>query len=200
MQAGEALLPKHKRTSSQGIPSLDRQSSSIKALHSRQASPTRGAAIQKSPLRDTKSRIDKTQKLLDVLQFGQSLLQDQLPGQQGSDTSRFIMEVLNAQDHRKNSPVPVKQILPLRKVPELQSLLPPENRQQDQRGARHRSKGSSTLPNGYAPLMETASSVASVGLLDEAQLQETAPVVRVSAELLKAQGDGKSSKPQPITM
>ena len=35
--------------------------------------------------------------------------------------------------------------------------------------------------------------------MDESQLQQTAPVVRVSAELLKAQGDGKSSKPRPIT-
>ena len=126
-------------------------------------------------------------------------MHEQMPGHQAGDTERFLVDVLAAQGHKSSAPV-VKKSPALHKVPELQSLLPPERRQQDKRASKHRSKGSDGLPDGYMPLMETSSSVASVSLMDESQLQETAPVLRVSAELLKTQGDGKSSKPQPITM
>jgi len=46
--------------------------------------------------------------------------------------------------------------------------------------------------------------VASVSLMDESQLQETAPVLRLSADLLRTQVDaapsGDCSQPQPVTM
>ena len=197
----EALLPRHQRTSSQGITNLDRQSSSIKAVHSRHTSPTRGLVGLKSPIRDTQHRLQKTQKLLDVLQFGQ--LHEQVSGQQKGHIERFLVDVLAAQDYRNRAPTAVRQILPLRKVPELQSLLPPERRHRAKSGSkplRHQDSNSS----GYVPLMEAASSVASVSLMDESQLQETAPVLRLSAELLRTQVDAAPSddcsQPQPITM
>jgi len=197
----EALLPRHQRTSSQGIPNLDRQSSGIKAVHSRHSSPTRGLVGLKSPIRDTQHRLQKTQKLLDVLQFGQ--LHEQVSGQQKGHIERFLVDVLAAQDYRNRAPTDVRQILPLRKVPELQSLLPPERRHRAKPGSKaHRHQDSNAV--GYVPLMETVSSVASVGLMDESQLQETAPVLRLSADLLRTQVDaapsGDCSQPQPITM
>jgi len=186
----EALLPRHQRTSSQGIPNLDRQSSGIKAVHSRHSSPTRGLVGLKSPIRDTHHRLQKTQKLLDVLQFGQ--LHEQVSGQQKGHIERFLVDVLAAQDYRNRAPTDVRQILPLRKVPELQSLLPPERRHRAKSGSKaHRHHDSNAA--GYVPLMETVSSVASVGLMDESQLQETAPVLRLSADLLRIQIDAAPS-------
>lgn len=113
------------------------------------------------------------------------------------------VEVLAAQDYRNAPQTAVRQIPALRKVPELQSLLPPERRTPSKGGVKpaqggHRDK--EHAPGGYVPLMESASSVASVGLMDESQLQETAPVVRVSGELLRSQVGGDTSRPQPITM
>ena len=197
----ETLLPKHQRTSSQGSPSLDRQSSSIKAVHSRCISPVRGSVGLKSPIRDTQHRLHKTQKLLDVLQFGQ--LHEQVSGQQTGHIERFLVDVLAAQDYRNAAPAAVKQIPPLRKIPELQSLLPPDRRYRSKSGSKHiRDKDSSS--DGYMPLIETASSTASVGLMEESQLQETAPVIRLSAELLRSQIDAAPSsdcsKPQAISM
>ncbi len=197
----EALLPRHQRSSSQGLPgNLERQSTTIKALHSRHSSPSRsrGSVGLQSPVRDTQHRLQKTQKLLDVLQFGQ--LHEQVSGQQKSSTERFLVDVLAAQDYRNGATTSVKQIPPLRKVPELQLLLPPERRHKGTSKHGLHMKGKDATPDGYVPLMETASSVASIGLLDESQLQETAPVLRVSAELLRTQIDGDCSKPQPITM
>ena len=199
---GEALLPRHKRSSSQGLTGQDRQASAIKAVHpnSRQGSPKRGSASMKSPIRDVAHRLKKTQKLLDVLQFGQ--LHERVSGQEHNDLENFLVDVLAAQDYRNTPLKPVRQIPALRKVPELQSLLPPERRSQGKAGGKsgHAHRDKDHAPAGYAPLMETASSVASVGLVDESQLQETAPVVRVSGELLKSQLDGDPSRPQPITM
>lgn len=199
---GEALLPRHKRSSSQGLTGQDRQASAIKAVHpdSRQGSPKRGSSSMKSPVRDTQHRLKKTQKLLDVLQFGQ--LHERVSGQEHSDLENFLVDVLAAQDYRNTPLAAVRQIPALRKVPELQSLLPPDRRSQGKGGgkAQHAHKEKEHAPGGYVALMETASSVASVGLLDESQLQETAPVVRVSGELLRSQLDGDASKPQPITM
>ena len=199
---GEALLPRHKRSSSQGLTGQDRQASAIKAVHpnSRQGSPKRGSAGMKSPIRDVNHRLKKTQKLLDVLQFGQ--LHERVSGQEHSDLENFLVDVLAAQDYRNTPLSAVRQIPALRKVPELQSLLPPDRRSQGKAGGKpgHAHRDRDHAPAGYAPLMETASSVASVGLLDESQLQETAPVVRVSGELLKSQLDGDASTPQPITM
>ena len=108
-----------------------------------------------------------------------------------------------AQDYRNARTPVVRQIPALRKVPELQSLLPPERRTQSRAGGK---PGQGALRDkdhasgGYVPLMESPSSVASVGLMDESQLQETAPVLRVSGELLRSQLGGDISKPQPITM
>lgn len=199
---GEALLPRHKRSSSQGLTRQERQASAIKAVHpnSQQGSPKRGSASMKSPVRDVNHRLKKTQKLLDVLQFGQ--LHEQVSGQEHRDLENFLVDVLAAQDYRNTPLSAVRQIPALRRVPELQSLLPPDRRSQGKAGGRpgnaHRDKDHA--PAGYVPLMDTASSVASVGLLDESQLQETAPVVRVSGELLRSQLDGDASRPQPITM
>ena len=199
---GEALLPRHKRSSSQGLTGQDRQASAIKAVHpnSRQGSPKRGSASMKSPVRDVAHRLKKTQKLLDVLQFGQ--LHERVSGQEHNNLENFLVDVLAAQDYRNTPLKPVRQIPALRKVPELQSLLPPERRSQGKAGGKsgHAHRDKDHAPAGYAPLMETASSVASVGLVDESQLQETAPVVRVSGELLKSKLDGDASRPQPITM
>ncbi|KAA6427410.1 MAG: hypothetical protein FRX49_02074 [Trebouxia sp. A1-2] len=197
----EALLPRHQRTSSQGNPNFDMQSSSIKAVHLRHSSPTRGLVGHKSPIRDTQHRLQKTQKLLDVLQFGQ--LHEQVSGQQEGHIERFLIDVLAAQDYRNRAPAAVRQIPPLRKVPELQSLLPPERRHRAKSSSKpHRHQDSNA--GGYVPLMEAASSVASASLMDESQLQETAPVVRLSADLLRTQVDaapsGDCSQPQPITM
>ena len=196
----ETLLPRHQRSSSQGLPSGDTQSITIKALHSRQGSPTRASVSLQSPVRDTQHRLQKTQKLLDVLLFGQ--LHEQASGQKTSHIERFLVDVLAAQDYKNGGSPAVKQIPPLRKVPELQSLLPPERRHKTKNVSKHvqHSRGKDGIPDGYVLLMENASSVASVGLLDESQLQETMPVVRVSAELLRMQIDGECSKPQPITM
>ena len=198
----EALLPRHKRSSSQGLTAQERQASAIKAVHphSRQGSPKRSSVSIKSPVRDVRHRLEKTQKLLDVLQFGQ--LHNQVSGQQQNHLEAFLVEVLAAQDYRNTPLTPVKQIPALRKVPELQALLPPDRRSQGKAGVKagqgHKDKDNT--PGRYAPLMETASSVASAGLLDESQLQETAPVMRVSGELLRSQLDGDPTKPQPITM
>ena len=196
----EALLPRHKRTSSQALSSDDRQLSGIKAVHSRRASPTRRSVSIKSPLRDVQRRLDNTQKLLDVLQFGD--LHQQASRQQQGSQEKYLISVLAAQDYRNTQTSTVRQIPALRKVPELQSLLPPERRSKAKAGARQGqgSRDRDRAPDGYVPLMETASSVASVGLLEESQLQETAPVLRVSGEVLKSQMGGDTSSPQPITM
>ena len=156
----------------------------------------------KSPIRDVQYRLQKTQKLLDVLQFGH--LHEQVSGQQQGHLDKFLVDVLAAQDCRNAPPTVVRQMPALRKVPELQSLLPPERRSKGKtgpggkpgQGLREKDHAS----DGYVPLMETASSVASVGLLDESQLQETAPVLRVSGELLRSQLHGDASRPQPISM
>ncbi|KAL3144950.1 hypothetical protein ABBQ32_003456 [Trebouxia sp. C0010 RCD-2024] len=204
-KGNEALLPRHKRSSSQGLTAAERQTSAIKAVHpnSRQGSPSpkKGSSSMKSPVRDVQHRLQKTQKLLDVLQFGQ--LHEQVSGRQQGYLEKFLVEVLAAQDYRNAPQSAVRQIPALRKVPELQSLLPPERRTPTKGGVKpgqgcHRDKDHA--PGGYVPLMESASSVASVGLMDESQLQETAPVMRVSGELLRSQLGGDTSKPQPITM
>lgn len=154
----------------------------------------------KSPIRDVQYRLQKTQKLLDVLQFGH--LHEQVSGQQQGHLEKFLVDVLAAQDCRNAPPTVVRQIPALRKVPELQSLLPPERRSKGKAGGKpgQALKEKDRASDGYVPLMETASSVASVGLLDESQLQETAPVLRVSGELLRSQLHGDASRPQPITM
>lgn len=196
----EALLPRHKRSSSQGLSNDDRQSSAIKAVYSRHGSPRRGSVNLKSPFRDVQHRLQKTQKLLDVLQFGH--LHEQVSGQQQGHLEKFLVDVLAAQDYRNSPPTAVRQIPALRKVPELQSLLPPERRARVKTGVKPGQglRDKDRAPGGYVPLMETASSVASVGRLDESQLQETAPVMRVSGELLRSQLAGDASRPQPITM
>ena len=197
----EALLPRHQRSSSQGALGSGASLSSIKAVHSRHTSPTRGSRSRQSPLRDTQHRLQQTHTLLDVLQFGQ--LHTQV-GQKGAQTERFLIDVLAAQDYRNSGPTTVKQIVPLRKVPELQSILPAERRHPVKAGSTHATHTvavSQSMENQDGALaLDPAASVASVGLLDESQLQETAPVVRVSAELLRTQNKGNCSKPQPITM
>lgn len=87
----ETLLPRHKRSSSQGLTAQERQTSAIKAVHpnSRQGSPKRGLTSLKSPVRDVQHRLQKTQKLLDVLQFGQ--LHEQVSGQQQGHLEKFLV-------------------------------------------------------------------------------------------------------------
>ena len=191
-------MSKH-RSSSSEIPFEDSQPTTIKARHGRESLQSKQASLNMSPVQDTKARLHKAQKLVDVLQFGKlDWSGGKVSREQQSDTERFLERALKGQSHRplvmKRNPAP-----PLRAVPELQALLSGGVHHKSTNGEGHEGVTGATsgdkAPNGYAPLKERTMSQ---GEVDEMQLQEAVPLTRIPEQDVKQQLEGEPSAPRPI--
>lgn len=196
----ERLLSKH-RSSSSEIPLEDSQPTRIKARHGRESLQRKRASLNISPSDDTRDRLHKVQKLVDVLQFGKlDWSGGKVSQEQQSDTERFLERALKAQPNYSGPPVLKRNPAPpLRAVPELQAFLS---------GGVHRKSTSGgglegvtvgtsgdKAPNGYAPLKERTMSQ---GECDEMQLQEAVPLTRIPEQVVKQQLEGECCAPRPI--
>lgn len=195
----ERLLSKH-RSSSSEIAFEDSQPTTIKARHGRESLQRNRASLNTSPLDDTRDRLHKVQKLVDLVQFGKLDWSGGKSREQQSDTERFLERALKAQPNYKGPPVLKRNSAPpLRAVPEMQAFLS---------GAVHRKSTSGEgnegvtvgtsgdkAPNGYAPLKERTMSQ---GECDEMQLQEAVPLTRIPEQVVKQQLEGECCAPRPI--
>ena len=163
--------------------------------------------LQKSPYLDTQDRMQKVQKLLDVVQFGEKGYKAGNGAQaQQRETVQFLERALLAQDFTKTPPVFRSNPPPkLTAVPELQPLLSGHARRHTQDGKNTAKAGmpASAAPEGYAPLRESPTKrltpAMSTGALDELHLQSAAPIEKVPDEVVRqSMGGWLPSKPRPI--
>ena len=183
------------------------QSSTIKARHGGEESAVTEKA-QKSPYLDTQDRMQKVQKLLDIVQFGEKGLKAGKGKQvQQRETVRFLERALLAQDFNRSPPVFKANPPPkLTAVPELQPLLSgyARRRTQDNKTSLVAGTAASAAADGYVPLKESPTirltPQMSTGALDELQLQNAAPVEKVSDDVVRESLEGPlpPSKLRPI--
>lgn len=190
-----ALLAKHPSSSDEAL-SEETEAVTIKARHGQESAYKRPSVV-KGPLEDTKERLQKVQKFLDVVQFGKlEWSSRKVSREQQSSTGRFCEKAIKAQPHSNGPPVIKKNPPPpLRAVPGMQRFLhsaikqiPPDEDTSLKSGAAEKA------PKGYS----TLNTQMSVGEWDEMQVQESTVVTRVPEQVVKQQLQGDCTAPQPV--